>query len=691
MRKFITLFLILFGTAAQAKVVRYDLKITRGRVNLSGKETVPWALMVNGSIPAPTLEFTEGDEAEITVINGLEKDEEISTHWHGLLLPWTEDGVSNTNTPPIMGGESYTFRFPVRQNGTYWYHSHTMLQEQKGLYGAIVIHPREKNTGWLKHDKEAVVVLADWSDEDPDQILKNLRKDGDYYLYKKHSMRSYAGALAAGKLGNQLKNEWQRMAGMDLSDVGYDAFLINGKRDSQLLDAKPGETVRLRIVNAGASSYFYVSLGGLPFTVVAADGQAVMPQKAKELLLGMAETYDILFTVPDGRNYELRATCQDVTGYGSAWIGNGGGEKVFAETKPAPDLYATMDHSGHAGMDHSAHGGMDHSAHGGQMKMDHSKVLEQAKVDSLMSMEKTTFPKDANVSEVKLVLDGDMERYVWHINGKAIHEDRLLEVNEGDVVRFVFQNNTMMHHPMHLHGHFFRVLTGAGDFSPLKHTVDVPPHGTRTIEFHAVERGQWMLHCHNLYHMKTGMGRVIRYKSLKMTPEQQHLDHHDHHLHEHVYWDGFAEAATNHGKAALRLSKTWDTLELKAETREHHGTGKWEVEGDLLYRRWFGNFFNLAGGGLVFDGKVRGAAGAAYIFPFLVEGQALVDHKGELRFDVHRRFQWTSAVFTEAELAVRTEAKPEWEVSLMYGPSWHWAAGLMLTEEKVGFGAQVRF
>lgn len=721
---FLILFQYGFSFSAEAKLVKYELTVARQAVNLSGKATVPFALTVNGSIPAPTLEFTEGDEAEITVVNTL--DEEVSTHWHGILLPWTEDGVSYVNTKPILAGQRHTFRFPVRQHGTYWYHSHTALQEQKGLYGAIVIHPRKSK---IAADHDVVAVLSDWSDEDGDQILRNLRKDGDFYLYKKDSMRSYLGAIAAGGLGTMLKNEWEGMGGMDLSDVGYDAFLVNGKRDSQLVVAHPGEEVRVRIVNAGASSYFYVSLAGLPFQVVSADGVDVQPTWARELLVGMAETYDILFTVPEHKNYELRATCQDVTGYASGWIGMG--QKVKAPDKPQPDLYAAMDHGAHGGMDHSsheqmdhssrqqvdhsaheqmdhsAHEGMDHSSHEG---MDHSQhkrgtkprtghgepgtenrktVLSQLTVDHLRAESSTAFDKNAKTRELKLVLDGDMERYVWHINGKAIHEDRLILVEEGEVVRFVFENQSMMHHPMHLHGHFFRVVNEGGELSPLKHTVDVPPHGTRVIEFLANERGQWMLHCHNLYHMKNGMGRVIRYTSLRMTPEQQHLDHHDHHQHDHVYWDAGVLAASNMAEARFRLSRTWDHLELKGEGREHGR--EWELEGDVFYRRYFGAKLNLLGGYTSFEGHHRGTAGVGYTLPLLFEVQGLVDHKGDFRFDVERRFQWWKHVFTDAELTVRTKLNPEYTLTLMYGPSWHWAAGLVVTEEKLGGGLQVRF
>lgn len=709
----LSLIFALLANPAFAKTVHYELKIERKSMNMSGKKTVDYALAVNGGIPGPTLEFTEGDDAEIVVQNNLE-DEEASVHWHGVLLPNIEDGVPYVSTPPIHPGMSRTFRFRVRQHGTYWYHSHTNIQEQKGVFGAIVFHPKTEK---IAADREAVAVLSDWSDEDGEQILRNLRKDGDYYLYKKNTVRSYFGAWSASALGAQLKNEWQRMGGMDLSDVGYDAFLINGKRDSQLLMAHPGQRVRIRLINAGSSSYFYVSLGGLPFQVVAADGIDIDPVRTNEILLGMAETYDILFTVPEHKNYELRATAQDVTGHASAWIGMN--EKVFATDKPVPNLYMAMDHSAHGG--HAGHGehanhsaasaseaapahdmaGMDHS----QMdhsKMDHSKMkmdgekeskirfVETLTVDEVRAASSTALPKSAPVHDLKLVLGGDMSRYIWFINGKAIFQDQEIQVKEGEAVRFTLENETMMHHPMHLHGHFFRVLNQFGDWSPLKHTVDVPPHSTRVIEFYANEPGAWMLHCHNLYHMHSGMARVVKYMSFVPSPEVSMHGKHDPHLHDHIYWDGSVEAASNHGKASFRLSKTWDTLELKGETREEKG-GHWEFEGDLFYRRWLSQYFNVVAGGTSFGEHQRAAVGASYMLPLMLEVQALIDHKGDLRGDLHRRFQWTGKIFTDAEFTFRQHEKTEFEISLMYGPSWHWAAGLMVTEDRLGAGAQFRF
>ncbi len=675
-----------------AKTVRYRLVVEQKSVNLSGKKTIDFALVVNGGIPAPVLEFTEGDDAEITVENRVPGREDVSIHWHGILLPPGEDGVPFVNTPPIYFGESRTFKFKLRQSGTYWYHSHTMLQEQKGVYGAIVIHPKKNQ---VHADREAVVVLSDWSDEDADQILRNLKKDGDYYLYKKGTLRSYWGALENKKLGNQFKNEWTRMGGMDLSDVGYDAFLINGQRDSQLLKLGVGETVRLRIINAASSTYFHVSLGGLPLKVIAADGVDIQPIRAHELLMGMAETYDVLFTLPDKKNYELRATAQDGTGQASAWLGEG--EKVPAKPVPAPDLYAAMDHSdgGHGHGSHSSHGA-DLASHS-----EHSS-LELLTVDHLKALTPMSSPpQGAPIHDLKLVLNGDMRRYVWHINGKLISEDRFITVNPGEVMRITYQNESMMHHPMHLHGHFFRVLNGNREFSPVKHTVDVQPMSSRTIEVVMDEVGQWMLHCHNLFHMDSGMARVVKYSNYSLSPEMASHEKHDHHLHDPWYTYGKAEIASNHAEGNFRVSQSWNEFQARIESANIRGKNfsfndAWDYEGDLFYKRWLNNWTHLIAGGTAYGKAFHGMGGIGYTLPLLLESAVLVDHSGNFRVDLERKFQWTKLLFTEVELTWRPGQpggahRAEFEISLMAAPTWAWAAGLMLTNDSLGGGIEFQF
>ncbi len=689
------LLLLISATSVQlsfAKTVKYELVANRQTVNISGKKSVDFAISLNEQIPAPTLSFTEGDDAEITVINKLKK-EELSIHWHGLLLPPEMDGVPYVNNAPIKAGESFTFKFRLRQSGTYWYHSHTQLQEQKGVYGAFIIHPRENK---IQADKDVAIVLSDWSDENADQILKNLRKDGDYYLYKKGTMRSWLGAIKQGDgaLGRFLNNEWTRMGGMDLSDVGYDAFLINGKQDSQVVMAHPGERIRLRIINAAASSYFHVSLGDAPMTVISADGVDIDPINANDILIGMAETYDVLFTVPEHKNYELRASAQDGTGWASAWIGMG--EKVFAPTRPLPDQYASMNHgnhSSHTSTKDEIH--VDHGAH-----QNHKPKVNSLTVDDLMASKSTVIAEKVARYDVKLVLGGDMARYIWHINNKAIHQDRNIEIKENDVVRFTIVNQTMMHHPMHLHGHFFRVLNKNGDKSPMKHTVDVPPHQSRTIEFLANEPGEWMLHCHNLYHLKTGMARVVKYSSFTPAPEIAKWQKLDPHLHDHWYKYGAIETSSNHGEAFLSLSQTWNQFEARIETaninnKQFSFDEKWDYEVDLFYRRWINRYLNIIAGGTSFGEEEKAVLGIGYVLPFMIRTNFLINHSGKIRIDAEKRFQWSKNIFTDVDYSYRPDQngahESEIEVSLMYAPKWSWALGLMLTNDSLGGGLEIQF
>jgi hypothetical protein len=320
-------------------------------------------------------------------------------------------------------------------------------------------------------------------------------------------------------------------------------------------------------------------------------------------------------------------------------------------------------------------------------------------VDDIKSPTPTAFSKDKKVHDVKLVLGGDMERYVWHINGKAIHEDRTIDIREGEVVRFTFVNETMMHHPMHLHGHFFRVINSGGEYSPLKHTVDVGPHMTRTIEFYTDEPGQWMLHCHNLYHMKTGMARVVKYSSWEPSPEMKEHDKHDPHRHDHWYHYGKVSLATQGAEAFFRTSQTWNQIELRAEaenpSEKSFGFDKdFEYGGELLYRRWFGQFLNVVGGATYSDKKFLGTVGVSYILPMLIESLVLVDHKGGIEIEVEKKLQWTSHVYSDLEFSWKPNAKEhktEYEVSLMYSPNWAWSAGLLLASEKLGAGLEFQF
>ncbi len=670
--------LLFFSTTSFAATKEYFLSVEHKNINLSGKKEVNFAMTINGSIPGPTLEFTEGDEAVIHVANHTHMDTTI--HWHGVLVPVEMDGVSPLSFQPIHPGETFTYRFPIRQNGTYWYHSHTMLQEQQGVLGAIVIHPKKE----LHHyDHEAVISLMDWIDEEPHHVLSNLRKDGDYYLWKKHSLQSWWGAIQNHALKNYANNQWIRMGGMDLSDIAYDAFLINGKKFSSL-PARKGQTWRLRIINAGASSFFYLSLAGLDFTVIAADGKDIKPVRANELLLGIAETYDILFTLPENNSYELRATAQDITGYSSLFIG--GGEKIIeAPTKIKPNPYQ-MDHSTHAampaGMDHSK---MDHS----MMHHDHSASVGTLNYSQLRSLEKTNFSAEHPRKGFRLEMDGDMERYIWYFNNKMLFEDSRITVREGDLVRFVLVNNSMMHHPMHLHGHFFRVLNEQGDYSPLKHTVDIPPMQTQTIEFLASEPGEWFFHCHNLYHMKNGMARVVSYEGYKRPAELAEIEKQSGLMMDSDwYYYGTAYAFTNRSNLYLRASNARWQIDSTSELPEYKSR---EAESNLLLHRWIGKFAHPFVGGQYYRKNMVGVLGLSYTLPMFFTVNTFVDHKGKFAAGYSYDTNLSSRLRLEADGRFFWKHPYENRIAILYAINWHWAAGVHFTEDGFGVGVKAKF
>ncbi|TDE09410.1 multicopper oxidase domain-containing protein [Dyadobacter psychrotolerans] len=530
------------------KAVAYYLDVTDTLVTFAKGKLKP-AIAINGTIPAPTLYFTKGDTAIIHVRNLMK--EETSIHWHGLLLPNEADGVPYLTTPPIEPGSTYTFSFPVIQNGTYWYHSHTALQEQVGLYGGIVIYPADKMA-----QKEKVILFSDWTNEDMSTVVRSLKAGYEWYGIKRNSVQSWGEALVKGYLGDKAKQEWGRMPPMDVSDVYYNAFLANGRQSSEYPEFKPGETILLRLINGAAGSYFNIQFAGGPMTVVAADGIDVRPVKIDKIDFPIAETYDVLITIPAEGAYELRATAADISGYSSVYFGSG--KKVAAPNIPALDYFAMlrernkMDMAGSGkkgtsmeGMDmgnedkkSSSVPGMDmrkkedevtkmdgmdmgskkeataatEKSDMAGMKMDNGKSAGTLTYDMLRSIQPTAFDENLSVRTVPLTLTGNMIRYIWSFDDKPLSKSDNIMIKKGEVVRFKMFNNTMMRHPMHLHGHFFRLINAQGDYSPLKHTFDIQPMETVTIEFLANEEKDWFFHCHILYHLVAGMARIVSYE-----------------------------------------------------------------------------------------------------------------------------------------------------------------------------------
>ena len=547
----IALFLPALGTAA---VVEYEFDIAVKEVNITG---VPIeALAIDNQIPAPTVRAAVGDVLRATFHNRLNVI--TSVHWHGILVPGDQDGVPFLNTQPIEPGASHTFEFPIIHAGTFWYHSHSDLQVQKGLYGAVVLSEAHTDDS----TDEKVVLFSDWTNERVELVLENLKAKDDFYSFKRDTIQSWDRVLGNGAdaIRNRLRGSISRMGPMDLADVGYDAFLVNGQREGSVTDiSTENKQMKLRMINGSTSTYYDVEYAAGPMTIIAADGQDVMPIRVKRLRISTAETYDVLVPLNAGQSFELRATSIDGSGYSSLFIGEG--VKVLAPDVPRPNpfLISHMDmdmpmsgsspmtmHENHdmsvevgaqepnAKPEH-VHGDpvaistdagamVMHEHDDASMQMEEGVIEHMTDYSALMATHVTTLPGQQEWREIELALTGNMERYVWSFNGKTARESPQILIRKGENVRFLMKNDTMMHHPLHLHGHFFRVVNQHGERSPLKHTVNVPPMGSVVIEFDANEEEDWLFHCHNQFHMKTGMNRVLSYEQTSLfTPEIDRL------------------------------------------------------------------------------------------------------------------------------------------------------------------------
>ena len=640
---------------AEAKLVEYEFDINYKTVNFSGEDVQ--AMSVGGSIPAPTIEATVGDTLRVTFHNKM--DVESSIHWHGVLLPNDQDGVPFLTTSPIRAGKSFTYEYPIIHHGTYWYHSHTQLQEQRGVYGSLVFHPKDGEK--YKADREYVAGLSDWTNENPMQVLRNLKKDGDYYALKKDSVQSWIKVFQYGPeaIKNRLNSSWTRMGPMDLSDVGYDAFLLNGKKESAVDGLKGGETVRLRIVNASASSYQYVEFAGGPMTIVAADGVDTELKEVDRLKISVAETYDVLVQLPDDNMaYEFRASAEDGTGYSSLWLGEG--HKMVARTIEKPNLFL-IDHSMHdMDMDDMKMDSVDHSNMGHTMPAGNTAIRMMNEYDGLRSPVKTTLPVGNPDREVLLELTGNMERYVWSFNNKTLAEEDKILIRKGENVRFKFVNRTMMHHPLHLHGHFFRVLNGQGEYSPLKHTVNVPPMQTVEIEFYANEEKDWFFHCHNLYHMKGGMARVVRYED---APSRGELNDQFYKNLKQDPWYRSVDTMTysNFIGNETRFSNTRNAIELGVDYDY-----KDEYEIDVAYERSINRFFDVFVGGDFQGDELKNESlavlGIRYVLPMLIDSEIRLDSKGNARLELSSDLQLTNR--TKFDWLVNTD--DEYHLGLEY-------------------------
>lgn len=558
------------GPAQVLTGTEFDLSIGTSPVNFTGRARP--AITVNGSLPAPILRWREGDTVTLRVANRL-RGAHSSLHWHGILLPANMDGVPGLSFDGIAPGETYTYKFNIKQSGTYWYHSHSMFQEQAGLYGAIVIEPREPPP--YRFDREHVVLLSDWTDMDPAALFRRMKKMSGHDNYYKRTVGDFARDVSQDGLSATLQDRkmWgeMRMTPTDLSDINAHTytFLMNGAAPAGNWTGlfRSGEKVLLRFINGSAMTYFDVRIPGLKMTVVAADGQYIHPVTIDEFRIAVAETFDVIVE-PSGQDaYTIFAQDMGRTGYARGTLavrqglappvpmldqrpiltmddmghgGMGGGAHDMAAmpaAAPASGAMAGMDHSGHdmSAMAGAAMPGMDHGGGGMQQhpasetgnplvdmqtmapapKLDDPgiglrdngrKVLTYAAMKSLFADPDGREPS----REVELHLTGHMEKFAWSFDGQKFMDAEPLRLNYGERMRIVLVNDTMMTHPIHLHGMWSDVEDEQGEFHLRKHTVDMPPGTRRSYRVRADALGRWAYHCHLLYHMEAGMMREVK-------------------------------------------------------------------------------------------------------------------------------------------------------------------------------------
>ncbi|MDO8347558.1 MAG: copper resistance system multicopper oxidase [Rugosibacter sp.] len=518
--------------------IEFDLVVGESPVNLTGRPRL--ATTINGVSPAPTLRWREGDTVTIRVTNRL--SEPTSIHWHGILLPYSMDGVPGISFDSIAVGETFTYQFKLRQSGTYWYHSHSGMQEQTGMYGAIIIEPATGES--VKAERDHVVLLSDWSDEDPMRVLGKLKVESDYYNLKRPTVLDFfrdvrRDGLTAALDKRRMWNE-MRMNPTDLADISAQTltYLMNGKPPEANWTGlfRPGETVRLRFINGAANTFYDVRIPGLELTVVAADGQNVKPVTVDEFRFGPGETYDVLVK-PVADAYTIFAQTMDRSGFARGTLASQAGLTAAVPVPDAPQWLTMGDMMGGmgdmAGMDHSGH---DMAAMEGMPVVRHARTEYGPSTDMRVDMPRTKLD-DPGVGlrdngrrvltyadlvtlggsmdlreperEIELHLTGNMERYTWSIDGVEFGESTPIHFHYGERLRVIYHNDTMMTHPMHLHGMWCELENEDGEFQVRKHTISVQPAQRVSLLVTADAPGRWAWHCHLMLHMGTGMFREV--------------------------------------------------------------------------------------------------------------------------------------------------------------------------------------
>ena len=511
-----------------------DIELAIGNHHFATGNRSGHAVAVNGTIPGPLVRLREGQRARLHVTNTLAEDSSI--HWHGLLVPFQFDGVPGVSFPGIRPGERFTYDFPIRQSGTYWWHSHSGLQEQAGHYGPIIVESADPDP---RYDRDYVVLLSEFTPLHPHDIMRKL-KVGEHYFQRDMLTAS------EGTMPGAMRRMWgkMRMNPRDISDVTGSTytFLVNGHgpQDDLQFAFVPGERVRLRVINGSAMTFFNLRIPGVPMTVIQADGQDVDEVEVDEFQIGVAETYDVIVSPPAG-SHAIVAEAMDRSGMGIASLTS---HKGHIATPPPlrqiPTLtmadMGMMDHSAHSGSGMASMEGMDHSMRDTSALPADVEAGPGVDMVAPMPMDRMDFPglgldtvshrvlryTDLRARrmnphreidrEMEIHLTGNMERYMWSFDGRkftAVTDDPI-RFGYDERVRVKLVNQTMMAHPIHLHGHFFELINGADHMhQPLKHTVVVQPGGTATFDLTANEPGDWAFHCHLLYHMHAGMMQVV--------------------------------------------------------------------------------------------------------------------------------------------------------------------------------------
>jgi len=526
MKKFLNFLLLtacilLFSSNLFANNVVYNFNVAYKMVNFAGENKK--AIAINNQIPGPILHFKEGDNVTIHVTNHL--DVETAIHWHGLLVPWQMDGVLGVTQKGIQPGKTFTYKFKILQSGTYWYHSHAGLQEQLGLYGALIIDPI--NPPPFSYNKDFAIVISDWSNTFADKIYRNLKKSGDYYSPRFPLQSSLLKFLSDYNKGDseekkQLKMDYMAMQKMrmgiyDISDIAYNAFLLNGTtpKNPWTRYVNVGDVVRLRLIGAGANTIFNIKVPGTKLKVIHIDGNDIDPYIADFVEVAPGETYDVLVSIKKNQPYIIYAESIDMVGHAVGVLQTGNiaantkNIKPFKEPKPTTRKMRIRMKKDHLMM--TTEPKITKSVFSSKIT---PPVTVGTKYQDVKAFYKTNDPNKPIYKELNLELFGYMDRYIWMINGKPGYTAEPLILEPNKRYRFIFKNPSMMQHPMHIHGHWFILRNGHGSYDPLLHTINIPPGSVVTADLDTDASGQWFFHCHLLYHMFAGMSKVVQYQTL---------------------------------------------------------------------------------------------------------------------------------------------------------------------------------